>query len=217
MRIGVLGTGSVGQALGTALAAAGHEVSMGARSADNPAATAWAAEQGAQHGTFADAAAYGEVLVNATAGTRSLEALTQAGAEQLDGTVLVDVANALDHSVGFPPALRVGPGESLAEQIAAAFPRLRVVKTLNTMNAAVMADPARVPGEHTVFVAGDDAEAKAVVRGLLRDLGWPDGAVLDLGDLTAARGMEAYMPLWLSLVSTLGTSVFNIAVRTGED
>ncbi|WP_370409493.1 NADPH-dependent F420 reductase [Streptomyces fradiae] len=212
MKIAVLGTGEVGRRLGSKLVALGHEVTLGSRSADHAGATAWAAEHRAAHGTFAAAAHGAEVVVNATGGLVSLAALESAGADNLAGKVLIDVSNPLDFSQGTPPKVLTPDGGSLAEQIQRAFPGARVVKTLNTMNNAIMVDPARVPGEHCVFVCGDDQAAKEVVIGLLRAFGWPEERILDLGDLSGARGAELLLPLWLRLLGTLGTADFNFAV-----
>lgn len=214
MRIAVLGTGVVGSALGTRLVQTGHEVRMGSRTAGNDKARAWVAAAGpaASEGTFADAAAYGEVVVNATGGLVSLDALTAAGADNLAGKVLLDIANPLDFSGGFPPKVLQPDGRSLGEQIQAAFPDTRVVKTLNTMNADVMVHPRALAGPHSVFVAGDDADAKAVARDLLLGFGWTDDEVVDAGGIGAARGLELYLPLWLSLMGSFGTPSFNIAV-----
>jgi predicted dinucleotide-binding enzyme len=212
MRVGVLGTGVVGRTLASKLAELGHEVTMGSRRADNEDAAAWAAGAGASHGTFADAAEAGEIVVNATAGGASLDALAAAGPENLTGKLLIDVANALDFSAGFPPTLSVFGHDSLAEQIQRAHPDARVVKTLNTMNCDVMVDPARVPGEHDVFVCGDDDGAKAQARELLEGFGWPADSIVDLGDLTAARGTEAYVLFWLRLYGAFGTGDLNIKV-----
>ena len=217
MRIGVLGTGIAGRTLAKALLSNGHEVRLGSRTAGNEAAVAWAAEIGgpASEGTFADAAGFGELVVNATAGAASLEALNLAGAEQLAGKVLIDVSNPLDFSQGMPPTLTVCNDDSLGEQIQRAFADVRVVKTLNTVTAAVMVQPTLVPGTHTIFVAGDDAAAKAQTGELLQDFGWPAESILDLGDITAARAMEMYLPLWLRLYGATGTAVLNVEVRPG--
>jgi len=217
MRIGVLGTGIVGRTLASALLSNGHEVRLGSRTAGNEAAVAWAAEIGgpASEGTFADAAGFGELVINATAGAASLDALNLAGAEQLAGKVLIDVSNPLDFSQGMPPTLTVCNDDSLGEQIQRAFADVRVVKTLNTVTAAVMVQPALVPGTHTIFVAGDDAAAKAQTGELLQDFGWPAESILDLGDITAARAMEMYLPLWLRLYGATGTAVLNVEVRPG--
>jgi predicted dinucleotide-binding enzyme len=214
VRVGVLGTGVVGQTLATKLVELGHEVTMGARSAGSEKAAAWveAAGGGARAGSFADAAAHGELVLNCTAGTASLEALRAAGEEELRGKVLVDVANALDFSKGMPPTLSVVNDDSLGEQIQRAFPDARVVKALNTVNAAVMVDP--IEGT-TLFICGDDAAAKGRVVALLGELGWPAETVLDLGGIEAARATEMYLPLWLRMMGALGTPGFNIAIVRG--
>jgi predicted dinucleotide-binding enzyme len=217
VHIGVLGTGTVGRTLAQALVDRGHEVRMGSRAAGNEKAVAWAEVAGplASEGSFADAAAFGELAINATAGVASLEAIQAAGAEQLAGKVLVDVSNPLDFSKGMPPTLTVCNDDSLGEQIQRAFPEVRVVKALNTMTASVMVAPDLVPGSHTVMLCGDDPAAKEQAGVLLHDFGWPPERILDLGDITAARGMEMYLPLWLRLYGATGTAVLNVEVRTG--
>ena len=213
MQIGVLGTGTVGTTIGTKLIELGLKVKLGARSATNEKAAAWAASQGANasHGDFAEAAAFGEGVFNCTAGQGSLAALEQAGAENLNGKVLVDVANPLDFSRGMPPSLTVVNTDSLAEQLQRAFPGARVVKTLNTVTSAVMVNPALVPGDHDMFICGNDAAAKAQVTTLLREgFGWQ--SVLDLGDLSNARALEMYLPLWVRLYGVRQSPYFNIKV-----
>jgi predicted dinucleotide-binding enzyme len=214
MRVGVLGTGVVGTTIADKLVGLGHEVRMGSRTADNERAAEWARAAGANasHGTFADAASFGELLFNCTAGTASLDALGAAGAENLSAKTLVDVSNPLDFSRGMPPSLFVCSTDSLAEQIQRAFPETRVVKALNTIGCEVMVDPGRVPGGHNVFVCGDDEGARSQVVELLESFGWPRACILDLGDLTAARGTEAYLLLWLRLWNVLGTRYLNIEV-----
>jgi 8-hydroxy-5-deazaflavin:NADPH oxidoreductase len=214
MRIGVLGTGAVGSTLATRLVGLGHEVTMGSRSAGNEVASAWASEAGeaASNGTFADAAEAGELLLNCTAGAGSLDALGSAGEERLAGKVVIDVSNPLDFSQGMPPTLFVSGTDSLGERIQRAFPRARVVKALNTMNCEVMVDPGRLGGEHDAFVCGDDEGAKRQVRELLHGFGWPDSAIIDLGDISAARGTESYLPFWLRLWGAIGSGDFNIKV-----
>jgi predicted dinucleotide-binding enzyme len=214
MRIGVLGTGMVGKAIATRLVGLGHEVMMGSRTPDNEQAGAWVAAvgSGASNGTFADAAAFGELLFNCTAGAGSLEALRSAGAEDLADKVLIDVANPLDSSQGMPPILSVSNTDSLGEQIQRTLPETRVVKALNTMNCEVMVDPAKVPGEHDVFLCGNDDAAKAQVRELLESFGWPPEQIVDLGDISSARGTEMYLPLWIRLWGALQTGYFNIKV-----
>ena len=217
MNIAVLGTGEVGQSLATGLAKAGHTVTLGSRTADNAAAAEWAAGTGGRHGTFADAAASAEVIVNATSGLVSVEALTAAGADNLAGKVLVDVANPLDFSGGFPPRVATfDEGISLAEHIQRTFPDARVVKTLCTVNNAVMVDPARVPGTHNVFLSGDDRDAKKVTGGLLGDLGWTLDQIIDLGGLPTARPIEQNILMWLALSQALGTYDFNISVQRAD-
>jgi len=214
MRIGVLGTGMVGKAIAGKLVALGHEVKMGSRSADNEQAREWAAAAGssASQGTFADAASFGELIFNCTSGAGSLDALGSTSPADLAGKVLVDVAVPLDFSQGMPPSLFVASTDSLGEQIQRAFPDARVVKTLNTMNCRVMVEPGRVPGGHQVFVAGNDDGARQEVAQLLQSFGWPADRIIDLGDITAARATEMYLPLWLRLMGALQTAEFNIQV-----
>jgi predicted dinucleotide-binding enzyme len=214
MRIGVLGSGGVAQTLGGKLVAIGHEVRLSSRGATSEKMATWIASAGprASHGGFADAARFGDVLLNCTAGTGSLEALAAAGAENMAGKILIDVANPLDFSRGMPPAMTVVNTDSLGEQIQRAFPDLRVVKALNTVNASVMVDPSLVPGEHDLFICGNDAHARRAVAGWLREwFGWR--IIHDVGDITAARGTEMFLPLWIRLMMTLGTPRFNVHVQ----
>jgi predicted dinucleotide-binding enzyme len=214
MKLAVLGTGGVGQTIGSKLVELGHEVTMGSRSADNEDSRAWAqaAGSGAAQGSFADAAAAGEIVFNCTAGGASLEALEAAGAQNLAGKVLVDVANPLDFSQGMPPTLSVCNDDSLGERIQAAHPDAKVVKALNTVTAAVMVDPGSLSEPGTILVAGEDSGAKEEVGALLRAFGWPADSILDLGGIEAARGMEMYLPLWLRMMGALDTAAFNIRV-----
>jgi 8-hydroxy-5-deazaflavin:NADPH oxidoreductase len=187
---------------------------MGSREAGNEKAVEWAggAGEGASEGSFADAAEFGEVVVNATAGTGSLEALEAAGSENLSGKVLIDIANPLDFSQGMPPSLSVCNTDSLGEQIQRAFPEARVVKALNTVNAAVMVEPDSLGESANVFVCGNDGQAKAKVIELLETFGWLSGDVVDLGDIAAARGTEMYLALWLRMMGALDTPQFNIRI-----
>src|SRR5947209_20322100 len=173
MRYGVLGTGMVGQTLAGKLLSLGHEVTMGSRQPGNEKAVAWAAEAGdnAHDGTFADAARFGEVVINATAGAASLDALEAAKAENLDGKVLIDVSNPLDFSQGMPPTLTVCNTDSVGEQIQRAYPDAKVVKAFNTVNFEVMVNPSIIPGSHTLFMGGDDDDAKITVRNLAVSFG----------------------------------------------
>jgi len=212
MKLGVLGTGTVGQAIGGKLVALGHEVKMGSRSATNEKAAAWVktAGRGASQGTFADAAAFGELVFNCTSGAGTVEAARAAGEANLRGKVLIDVSNALDFSKGFPPTLFTGNTDSLGEQLQRALPDTQVVKSLNTVNANLMVDAGSLAGgEHDVFVSGNDAGAKARVTEILRDwFGWKH--VVDLGDITTARGTESYVALWVRLYGALKTPQFNV-------
>lgn len=210
MRIGVLGTGVVGQTMGAALVRQGHDVMMGARSADNEKALAFRDKTGGRTGTFADAASFGELVVHATRGDSAIEVLQSAGAANLSGKVLIDISNPLDFSRGFPPSLSVSNTDSLGEIIQRSFPDTFVVKTLNTVTASVMVEPSLVPGPHTVFVSGNDKPAKGRVMDLLRSFGWH--SILDLGDITTARGTEQMLPLWVRLYAVLGTGEFNLAL-----
>ncbi len=218
MKLGVLGTGMVGQAIAGRLVELGHEVKMGSRRAGNEKAVGWASEagEGASEGSFPEAAGFGEVVVNATAGGASLEALEAAGADNLTGKVLIDVANPLDFSQGMPPTLSVCNDDSLGERIQQAFPEAKVVKALNTVNASVMVSPGALGESTNVFVCGNDEGAKAQVEELLRSFGWGEGRVFDLGDISAARGAEMYLPLWLRMFGALGTGEFNIGVVRGK-
>ncbi len=201
MRIAVLGAGTVGQRLAAKLREVGHDVRIGTRTPREDATS------------YAEAAAGAELILNATNGGASLEALEAAGAGNLAGKVLIDASNPLDFSRGMPPGLSVSNFDSLGEQIQRAHPEAKVVKTLNTVNNEVMVEPSLVPGNHVLFVCGNDAEAKAVAVELLGSFGWPAERVLDLGDITSARGTEMYLPLWLRLVGALGTPHINISVE----
>lgn len=218
MRYAILGTGVVGRTVATRLASLGHEVVIGTRDPEATLArTEYATWQEAHPAvalaTFPEAARQGDTLVNATGGRVSVEALTEADAAHLGGKILIDVANPLDFSRGFPPSLDPVDTDSLGELIQRTFPQLRVVKTLNTMHCQVMVDPARVPGEHTVFLSGEDADAKKTVHALLTSFGWPDSSILDLGGIETARGTEMLLPIWLRLMGALGHTDFNFHVQ----
>jgi predicted dinucleotide-binding enzyme len=216
MRIGVLGTGTVGRTLAGKLVELGHEVRMGSRSAGNENAIGWVQGAGANasEGTFADAAEFGELLINATGGKVSVDALEMAEAENLAGKVLIDVSNALEFGEG-PPVIGVSVDDSLGERIQAAFPDARVVKALNTMNASLMVSPDTLEERSNVFVCGNDASAKAQVIELLETFGWLSGDIIDLGDISTARGAELYVALWVRLMGALGTPEFNLRVVRG--
>ncbi|MDP8949372.1 MAG: NAD(P)-binding domain-containing protein [Actinomycetota bacterium] len=224
MRFGILGTGVVGKTIAARLTGLGHEVMVGTRDPEetmsrtepdtygNPPFSAWQEEHPeVRLGTFGEAAAHSEMVINATAGAVSLEALELAGEDNLNGKILIDVANPLDFSKGMPPTLSVSNTDSLGEQIQRRFPQANVVKTLNTMNAYLMVDPAQLAAtDHTVFVSGDDSEARATVSELLRSFGWTD--IIHLGDITTARGAEMLLPIWLRLFGALQKPVFNFKI-----
>jgi 8-hydroxy-5-deazaflavin:NADPH oxidoreductase len=212
MKLGVLGTGVVGQTIGSKLIGLGHEVKMGSREAGNEKARDWTKGAGARasSGSFADAARFGEILFNCTAGKGTMAALNAAGADNLRDKLLIDISNPLDFSKGMPPSLFTASGDSLGEEIQRAFPATRVVKSLNTMTCSVMVDPGKVAGgDHDVFVGGNDAAAKTQVTTILREwFGWK--RVVDLGDITSARATEAYVLFWVRAWGALGTAEFNL-------
>jgi predicted dinucleotide-binding enzyme len=224
MKIAVLGTGTVGRAVAGRLAELGHSVTVGTRDVaktmartvpddmGNPPFSTWAtAHPDVRLATFAGASADAELVVNASSGLASLAVLEAAGHSNLTGKILVDIANPLDPSQGMPPTLFVKDTDSLGERIQWAFPEARVVKTLNTMSAHLMVHPEQLAGgDSSTFVSGNDADAKATVTELLTSLGHTD--VIDLGDITTARGTEMLLPVWLRLWSALGTATFNFKI-----
>lgn len=212
MKIGVLGTGMVGQGLADKLISLGHSVKMGARQADNTNATAFVARHNdhAFSGTFSEAAAFGELLIVATTGTTALQVLDAAGEANLAGKVVIDVSNPLDFSKGFPPTLLVSNTDSLAEQLQRAHPEAKIVKTLNTTNVAMMVNPQQLTQATDIFVSGNDAAAKLEVIALLKSFGWENP--IDLGDISTARCTEMLLPLWLRLWTVQGSPIFNFKI-----
>lgn len=219
MTIAVLGTGMVGRAIAARLHELGHDVVIGTR---DPAATlartegdspfsGWHADHpGVSLATFADAAAAADLVVNASSGGATLEVLALAGADHLAGKPLLDISNPLDFSAGFPPTLFVKDTDSLGEQVQRTYPAAKVVKSLNTLNADLMVHPETLGASSTVFVSGEDAEAKAAVTALLLSFGHDD--VIDLGGIETARGTEMILAVWLRLMGALGTAHFNLKV-----
>lgn len=211
MKMGILGSGTVAQTIGTKLLEKGHEVMLGTRELNK--LNDWLSKVGKQAsvGTFAETAAFAEMIFNCTAGTGSIEALSAAGGRNLIGKILVDISNPLDFSKGMPPTLTICNDDSLAEEIQRTFPDAKVVKTLNTMTAAVMVNPGILSEESAVFVSGNDADAKASVTELLKnDFGWK--SVIDLGDISTARGTEMVLALWIRLMGALQTPLFNYKI-----
>ena len=223
MKIGIIGSGVVAQTLGSKLVGQGHDLVLGTRDPNKlddkkmfgATLREWKSQSQidgrAKVATFKEAAAHGELLINATSGLVSLEALKLAEADKVGGKILIDVANELDASKGMPPAVLASQERCLAEKIQAAFPNLKVVKSLNTISAPVMVDPKAVGGgDHTVFVSGNDSDAKTTVTALLKSFGWTD--VLDLGDLSSARGPEMYLAMWVRLWGATQTGQLNVKV-----
>lgn len=202
MKVGVFGTGMVGKTIAAKLTSLGHEVQVGSRTA------------GEGKVTYKEAAQFAEIVFNCTSGQGSLEALQMAGAEHLKGKTIIDISNPLVTQPGKPPSLFTGLDDSLGERLQAAFPDAKIVKTLNTVNAAVMVDPAKLANaDHTMFVAGNDLDAKTSVAGILRSFGWKD--VVDVGDITASRALESYLLLWVRLWGTLKTPNFSVKLVRG--
>ena len=229
MKIGILGTGMVGQTIAEKLVQLGHEVMMGTRDTkatlsktgkDNfgrPAFGDWIKNNStAQLGTYSEAASFGELLVNATSGVGSLEALKLAGENNLADKILLDVSNPLDFSKGMPPTLTVCNTDSLGEQIQRTYPKTKIVKSLNTLNTYVMVNPSMLQESTNIFLNGNDSNAKAEVKKLLMLFGWNDKDIIDMGDITTARGTEQILPIWIRLMSTLQTPIFNFKIVMGK-
>jgi 8-hydroxy-5-deazaflavin:NADPH oxidoreductase len=213
MRIGIIGSGNVGRTIADGALRTGHEVRLGAREPEKQELRDWLHDAGDQASLsgIEEAAEFGELLVNATAGDGSLDALQAAGADNLAGKTLLDIANAgRSGEHGFE--LTYVNDDSLAEQIQREFAEARVVKGLNTMHRELMTTPEKVAGDHAAFICGDDGGAKGEVRGLLEGFGWKPENILDLGDITAARALEMFVPMWGRLYSALDRELFNIAV-----
>lgn len=205
MEIAVLGTGMVGKTLAAGFQRVGHTVTVGTR---DPEVTAGREEwTDVPLATYAAAAAGADLVVLAVGGTVAEEVLAQADLPR--GAIVLDLTNPLDFSDGFPPTLTVKDTDSLAERLQRAHPTAQVVKALNTVNCTLMVAPQQLAdGDHTIFVAGDDAAARAHVKSVLQDLGWRD--IVEFPALEAARGLEMYLPLWVRLMGQLGTPQFNL-------
>ena len=226
MNITILGTGMVGQTVASKLMELGHTVTMGTR---NPAETKqrnqvnqitgesfsdwFEKHKGIKLVKLEESALDTDLVINATSGHATIEVLKTVGESNLAGKVLLDIANPLDFSKGMPPSLFVSNTNSLGEQIQENFPQLKVVKSLNTMNTYIMVHPESIPGDHSVFVSGNDDKAKEQVTGLLKSIGWKQQNIIDLGDITTARGTEMLLPIWLRLWGTLGHANFNFQIQ----
>jgi hypothetical protein len=229
MKIGILGTGMVGQTIAEKLVQLGHEVMMGTRDKqatlaktgkDNfgrSAFSEWIKKNSKiQLGSYSEAADFGEFLVNATSGMGSVAALKVAGENYLANKVLLDISNPLDFSKGMPPSLTICNTDSLGEQIQRTFPRTKVVKSLNTINAYLMTNPKLLPEPTNIFLNGNDANAKTEVKKLLTSFGWNEKDIIDMGDISTARGTEQILPIWIRLMGTLQTPIFNFKIVVGK-
>ncbi len=229
MKTAVFGTGVVGQTIAAKLISLGHEVTIGTRDVAKTLSRKekdrygnlgfgdwYEANKGRLNiGTFADAAGRSEMIFNCTMGLASLDVMKEAGKQNIKGKILVDVANPLDFSRGMPPILNPVNTDSLGELLQRMFPDVYVVKTLNTMNCYLMVDPASVHGDHNVFMSGNDQHAKDRVRDLLMSFGWRENNIIDLGDITTARGTEQLLPIWVRLYGKFGNANFNFHIVRG--
>lgn len=228
MKTAVFGTGIVGQVIGNRLAGLGHSVTIGTRDVNktlartdkdaygNPPFAEWLKQNNSvQLKAYTEAAASAEIIFNCTQGQGSVEALKQAGEVNLKGKIIIDISNPLDFSKGMPPFLSPGNTDSLGEQIQRTFPETKVVKTLNTMNCFLMVNPAALPGDHNVFVSGNDASAKDKAKEILKSFGWKESNMIDLGDITSARGTEQLLPIWIRLYGALKNPMFNFNIVIG--
>jgi 8-hydroxy-5-deazaflavin:NADPH oxidoreductase len=230
MKAAVFGTGIVGQVIANRLAGLGHTVTIGTRDVaktlnrtakdpyGNPPFGEWYKQNGnsVKLGTYAEAAQSAEMIFNCTSGQGSIDALKQGGNNGLKGKIIVDIANPLDFSQGMPPTLSPGNTDSLGELIQRTFPEAKVVKTLNTMNCFVMVNPAAIPGDHNVFVSGNDDSSKTAVKDVLKSFGWKESNMIDLGDITTARGTEQLLPIWIRLYGVLKNPMFNFRIVVGN-
>lgn len=228
MKVAIIGTGGVGQTIASKLFSLGHQVMIGTRNVaekmvsqtkdgyGNPPFAEWyKLNEQIKLGTFAEAAEFGELVINATQGINSVNALKLADPKNLNGKILIDIANPLDFSKGMPPSLlpELSNTNSLGEEIQNTFPQVKVVKTLNTMWAGLMVNPAMVNnGGHTNFICGNDTEAKQKVISLLNEFGWKNENILDLGDISSARGVEAILPIWLRIMGAKQSAAFNFKI-----
>lgn len=225
MKIGILGTGMVSQTISPRLIELGHKVMIGTRNVEAtfsntspnqygmPPFSEWYKNhKNVALGTFADTASFGEMLMNCTSGGASLDVIKLCGSQNLNGKVLIDISNPLDFSKGFPPSLSVCNTDSLGEQIQRTFPELKVVKALNTLNASLMINPSLLPGDHNLFICGNDEAAKSTVVNLLKEFGWKEKNILDMGDITNARATEMLLPIWVRLYGKLQTPLFNFNI-----
>ena len=228
MKIAIIGTGNVGQTIASKLLSLGYDVMIGTRDVvkklsstekdayGNPPFNEWyEANADIKLGTFSEAAAFGEVIINATKGGNSISALKLAGVSNLEGKVMIDIANPLEFNNGMPPGLipYLSNTNSLGEEIQQTFPKTKVVKTLNTMWCGLMVNPNMIGnGNHINYLSGNDQDAKATVRSLLNNFGWKNENLLDLGDISGARATEAILPIWLRVMNVTKSGAFNFTI-----
>ena len=207
-KIGVLGTGMVGNAIGSKLIQLGYDVKMGSRTPNNEKASEWVRKNGskASQGTFEDAAKFGDIIFLCVKGEAALDVLRMAKEENLNGKTIVDVTNPVDFSKGMPPSLFVCNTDSLGERLQRAFPNVNFVKTLDVVNCEVQVDPKKSGDDPTMFMCGNNTKAKVEVKEILKQFGWKD--IIDLGDISAARGSEMMTPIWLRIWSAFQNSHF---------
>ncbi len=207
MNIGILGTGIVGQTLGSGLVTNGHNVMLGSRDAAGTNAIKWAEANDSQHGSFSEAAVFADVLFNCTMGAFSLEAIKLAGEENFRNKILIDVANPIDFSRGLPPRLTIGNDNSLGEEIQKLLPDTKVVKALNTINYELMVNPGQLNNGHIdLFICGNDEAAKTTVTELLvKEFAWNRECIVDLGEIKHARSTESMLLFLISLTMKYGT------------
>ncbi|MGE5847110.1 MAG: NADPH-dependent F420 reductase [Ignavibacteria bacterium] len=229
MKIGILGTGAVGQNIAEKLTQLGHQVMIGTRNKENtlaktgkdnfgrPPFSEWIKNNPIiKFGIYSEAAAFGEFIVNATNGEGTMQAVESAGKKNLANKVMLDISNPLDFSKGMPPTLFISNTDSLGEQIQRTYPEAKVVKGLNTMNAYIMTNPSLLQDDHNVFLNGNNAEAKDEVKKLLTSFGWKEKNIIDMGDISTARGTEQILPIWVRLWSTLQTPMFNFKIVVND-
>lgn len=217
MKISILGSGVVGRTIAAKMTAIGHHVFLATRDIQATKSREKFADWFAKNSTvqileYKDIPADTDIYINCTQGEGSIAALQAIGKDKLKKKIILDIANPLDFSKGMPPSLFISNTDSLAEQIQREFPKSKVVKGLNTMNCHIMMDPSIVPGDHNVFLSADDSKAKKEITALLVSVGWKETNIIDLGDITTARGTEMLLPVWLRLWSALGSAEFNFHI-----
>ncbi len=204
-RVGVLGTGEVGRRLAAGFRSRGHDVMIGSREPGKPELREWLSGDGAgiEAGTFAQAAAHGELLVLAVLGNAAEEAIADARPDNFDGKVVIDTMNPLDFSSGFPPKLSITGEDSLGERIQRGLPDAKVVKAFNIIGNPYFVDPNLSEGRPTMLIAGEDEPAKRIVRDVLTDFGWSD--VVDIGGIEGSRELEAICIAWVKIGGARGS------------